>query len=94
MHRPVAASEGASAAQVFDALGVTLPAVTPGLVAVFFAYFVGGYLLYASVFAAVGAAVEQQQDAQPLLLPLTAPVVLAFVALQACLLYTSDAADE
>lgn len=77
--------EGASQQQVLEAAGIVLPQVSPWLVAAFLCYFLGGYLLYASLFAAVGSAVEQQQDAQSLLLPLMMPVVLAFVALQAVL---------
>ena len=40
----------------------------------------GGYLLYSSLFAAVGSAVnEDPQDAQSLLLPITMPIVFGMV---------------
>lgn len=46
----------------------------------FIFYFIGGYLLYSSLFAAVGSVVsEDQQEAQQLTLPITMPIVLAFV---------------
>ncbi|MBE2185945.1 MAG: ABC transporter permease [Rhodothermales bacterium] len=76
---------GTSGDELLAASGVTMPSIGPGLVVAFLAFFLGGYLLYASLFAAVGSAVEQQQDAQSLLLPLMMPVVLSFVALQAVL---------
>ncbi|MBX2925781.1 MAG: ABC transporter permease [Chitinophagaceae bacterium] len=43
-------------------------------------YFIGGYLLYASLFAAVGSVVsEDQQEAQQLVLPIMMPLILGFV---------------
>ena len=41
--------------------------------------------LYASLFAAIGSAVEQQQEAQSLLLPLMLPIIGAFAAMQGVL---------
>lgn len=46
----------------------------------FLFYFIGGYLLYSSLFAAVGSVVsEDQQEAQQLTLPITMPIILSFV---------------
>ncbi len=46
----------------------------------FFFYFLGGYLLYASLFAAVGSVVsEDQQEAQQLTFPIMMPIILGFV---------------
>jgi len=43
-------------------------------------YFLGGYLLYASLFAAVGSVVsEDQQEAQQMVFPIMMPIILAFV---------------
>lgn len=43
-------------------------------------YFIGGYLLYASLFAAVGSVVsEDQQEAQSLMFPIMMPIILGFV---------------
>ena len=44
----------------------------------FLIYFVLGYLLYASFFAAIGSAVENEADTQQLQLPVTIPLMLAF----------------
>lgn len=48
--------------------------------ACFLFYFLGGYLLYSSLFAAVGSAVnEDPQDAQSLMLPITFPIIFGIV---------------
>lgn len=52
----------------------------PLIIGCFIFYFLGGYLLYSSLFAAVGSAVnEDPQDAQSLMLPLTMPIIFAIV---------------
>ena len=54
------------------------------LIGLFLVYFIFGYLLYASMFAAIGSAVENEGDTQQLQLPLTIPLLLAyFIALYA-----------
>ncbi|HAK10566.1 MAG TPA: ABC transporter permease [Chitinophagaceae bacterium] len=54
----------------------------PLIIGCFIFYFLGGYFLYSSLFAAVGSAVnEDPQDAQSLLLPITMPIIFAFVIL-------------
>jgi ABC-2 type transport system permease protein len=46
----------------------------------FLFYFLGGYFLYASMFAAVGSLVnEDPQEAQQLTIPVTMPIILGFV---------------
>ncbi|MBC7535923.1 MAG: ABC transporter permease [Ferruginibacter sp.] len=46
----------------------------------FLFYFLGGYLTYASLFAAIGSVVsEDQQEAQQLVFPILMPIVLGFV---------------
>lgn len=44
----------------------------------FFVYFALGYLLYASFFAAIGSAVENEADTQQLSIPVTIPMMLGF----------------
>ena len=46
----------------------------------FVLYFLGGYLLYASLFAAIGSAVDNETDTQQFSLPLTLPIIFAFYA--------------
>ena len=46
----------------------------------FLFYFIGGYLFYSALFAAVGSAVnEDPQEAQSLMLPITLPVIFSFI---------------
>lgn len=46
----------------------------------FLFYFLGGYFIYASMFAAVGSMVnEDQQEAQQMTLPITTPIILGFI---------------
>ena len=49
----------------------------------FIIYFLGGYLLYASLFAAIGAASDNETDTQQFMLPVIFPVLFAlFAAIQ------------
>ena len=43
----------------------------------FIMYFLGGYFLYASIFAAIGAAIDNQADAQQFMMPITILVIVA-----------------
>ena len=70
----------ASSEAVMDAAGITLPTVPLDVVVWFILFFIGGYLLYASLFAAVGSAVEQQQDAQNLLYVVLVPLMVPIIA--------------
>jgi ABC-2 type transport system permease protein len=48
----------------------------------FIFYFVTGYLLYASIFAAIGSAVDNETETQQFMLPVTIPIILGlFVAM-------------
>jgi ABC-2 type transport system permease protein len=48
----------------------------------FIFYFITGYFLYASVFAAIGSAVDNETETQQFMLPVTIPIILAlFVAM-------------
>ena len=49
------------------------------ILGLFFVYFIFGYMLYASLFAAIGSAVENEGDTQQLQLPLTIPLMLAYM---------------
>jgi ABC-2 type transport system permease protein len=44
-------------------------------------YFIGGYLLYGAFFAAIGAAVDTPSDAQQFMLPVTIPLIVAYMGL-------------
>jgi len=51
----------------------------PLMIGLFLFYFLGGYLLYAALFAAVGSAVDNETDTQQFMFPMTAPLILAYV---------------
>jgi len=48
---------------------------------VFVFYFLGGYLLYGALFAAVGSAVDSQQEAQQFQFPVTLPLLIGYMGL-------------
>ncbi len=48
----------------------------------FLFYFLGGYLLYSALFAAVGSAVDNEADSQQFMLPITIPIIFSFVMAQ------------
>jgi len=48
---------------------------------VFVFYFLGGYLLYGALFAAVGSAVDSQQEAQQFQFPVTIPLLIGYLGL-------------
>jgi len=47
----------------------------------FVIYFLGGYFLYASLFAVVGSAVDSDADSQQFMFPITIPLIISIVAL-------------
>ncbi len=47
----------------------------------FFYYFLGGYLLYGSFFAAVGSAVDKESDSQQFILPITIPLIVSLLVI-------------
>ena len=45
----------------------------------FIFYFITGYLLYASVFAAIGSAVDNETETQQFMLPVTIPIIFGLI---------------
>lgn len=62
--------------EIFDSIG-QIDFVT--VIGAFLFYFLGGYLLYSSLFAAVGAAVDNETETQQFMLPITIPLILGFI---------------
>jgi len=52
------------------------------ILGMFLFYFLGGYLFYGALFAAVGSAVDNETDKQQFMLPITLPLVFGFVLAQ------------
>ena len=62
----------------FSALGaVNFPLV----IGAFLFYFIGGYLLYGALFAAIGSASDSDADAQQFIFPVTAPLIVSIISL-------------
>ncbi len=75
----IASSEQLNAEQlaVIRNIAMTIdPAFILKFLASFLFYFIGGYLLYASLFAAIGAAVDNETDSQQFLTPLSIVLVV------------------
>lgn len=54
----------------------------PIVLGCFIFFFIGGYLFYGSLFAAVGAAVDNETDTQQFMMPITIPLILGIVIAQ------------
>lgn len=55
------------------------------LLFIFVLYFIGGYLLYASLFAGFGSAVDQQSDANQFMTPVMMIIILALLIGEGCM---------
>lgn len=73
------AHEGTLQSDINDSL-MALP--LKSLLTTFIIYFLGGYLLYGSLFAAIGAASDQETDSQQFIVPITIPLILSFILVQ------------
>ena len=54
----------------------------PLTLGMFIFYFIGGYLLYSSLLAAIGSAVDSESDTQQFMLPVTLPMIGALIIAQ------------
>ncbi len=52
------------------------------MLGLFVFYFLGGYLLYGSLMAAIGSAVDSESDTQQFMIPITIPLIFAFILAQ------------
>lgn len=71
--------------EMFNEISGKFSAVNfPLILGCFLFFFIGGYLLYASLFAAVGSAVDNDTDTQQFMLPITIPILVGlFVMMNA-----------
>lgn len=69
-----------SQAQSSDLVYLIFEAINwPLMLISFVIYFIGGFLLYSAIFAAIGAMVDSETDTQQLVLPVTAPLILSYI---------------
>lgn len=64
--------------EILDMAGnLNIPLILFGLIF----YFIGGFLLYASLMGAIGAAVDSDEDAQQMMFPVTIPLIFSIIML-------------
>ncbi len=68
-----------AAGEILDALGAINFTV---MILSFVFYFLGGYLLYAALFAAIGSVVDNEADTQQFMLPITVPMIFSLIMAQ------------
>jgi ABC-2 type transport system permease protein len=51
------------------------------IIFIFLFYFIGGYLIYGALFAAVGSAVDSPAEAQQFMFPITIPMLISYLSL-------------
>ncbi len=69
-----------------DAMPIPLPTITIGQLLTLLTFFVLGYTLYSALFAAVGAMVSSEQEAQQAQMPIILMLVMSIIFLQPVLL--------
>jgi ABC-2 type transport system permease protein len=80
MGSPQLAQGSDAAKQIFDLKQSIQHTNWTLIIGCFIFYFIGGYLFYASLFAAIGSVVnEDPQEAQSLMLPITMPIIFSFI---------------
>lgn len=84
----VVQSQGANAEALEDIDGMSKMLISLAnykgygkLIAAFIFYFLGGYFIYASLFSAVGSAVDDDSESQQLAMPVMMPIILSIVVL-------------
>tara|TARA_Y100000385_G_scaffold983_1_gene1062 strand:+ start:6135 stop:7394 length:1260 start_codon:yes stop_codon:yes gene_type:complete len=69
---------------VFDSISSLLLGINLNVLILYFIfYFIGGYLLYSSFFACIGAAVDNETDTHQMVLPITIPLILSIAMIEA-----------
>jgi ABC-2 type transport system permease protein len=68
------------------ATNIPLPSVSAGQIAILLVFFLLGYTLYSALFAAVGAMVSSEQEAQQAQMPVVLMLVMSIIFLQPVLL--------
>jgi ABC-2 type transport system permease protein len=76
---------GVSLATAGSIGGLSMPEITPLMMASFVIFFLLGYFFYSALYAAIGSAVNTVQEAQGLVFPVIMPIILAMVCWPAVL---------
>lgn len=65
--------------EAFDLLNIANKIDIPTILGSFLIYFLGGYLLYGALLAAIGSAVDSEADSQQFMLPITLPLIFSMM---------------
>jgi ABC-2 type transport system permease protein len=71
--------ESEAGAMQSEVLAVLTEISWTDLIVSFLIFFVCGYMLYASLFAAIGASVDNETDTQQFMMPVTLPLVFGYI---------------
>ena len=82
MPKPEVLAGGMQMAQV-PQLPIDIPRIPISLILGFIFYFIAGYFIYSTLFAAVGSAVDQESDAAQLQTPVMLPIILPMMFMPA-----------
>lgn len=78
-NNPYQGSEAGSNTMMMD-MNLLLKSINfTQLISCFFIFFLGGYLIYSALFAAVGSAVDSETEASQFTLPVTMPLLLTYM---------------
>jgi ABC-2 type transport system permease protein len=77
----LAASSPEAQNKVVEIIGMIGNLNIPLIVFALFFYFICGFILYASLMGAIGSAVDSDEDAQQMMLPVTMPLIFSIIIL-------------
>lgn len=77
----VAAQQAAMSSEFMNGISELLSLPWGYIIFVFIFYFLGGYLLYGALFAAVGSSVDSPAEAQQFMFPITIPLLVSYMSL-------------
>jgi len=81
MSPDVAAQQAAMNTELISGLNEVLNLPWGFILFTFLFYFLGGYLIYGALFAAVGSAVDSPAEAQQFMFPITIPMLISYMSL-------------
>ncbi|MBL4752599.1 MAG: ABC transporter permease [Flavobacteriales bacterium] len=79
MAKQLEAANAFNTKELIDENNIIFRIQWPQMIGWFLFFFLGGYLLYSALFAAIGSAVDSETDTQQFMLPVTMPLVFAYV---------------
>ncbi len=81
LHRDVDIAESTGSVVEAEAVAFSLPDIGPAIWIGFVLFFLLGFLIYSSLFAAVGSAIEQESDSQQLQMPIIMLIIIPLLFL-------------